>query len=60
MRYSLIPSLLKVADYNMSRNIKDINIYEISKVYYILDGYKETNKLAILMSGDYIDNSWGS
>ncbi len=60
MRYSLIPSLLKVADYNMSRNIKDINIYEISKVYYILDGYKETNKLAILMSGDYIDNSWGN
>ena len=51
MRYSLIPSLLKVADYNISRNIKDVNIFETSKVYYIEDGYKEENKLSILMTG---------
>lgn len=60
MRYSLIPSLLKVADYNMSRNIKDVNIYEISKVYYMEDDYKEENKLSILMTGNYIENPWGN
>ena len=47
MRYSLIPSLLKVADYNISRNIKDVNIFETSKIYYVEDGYKEVNKLSI-------------
>lgn len=56
MRYSLIPSLLKAIDYNIARNIKDVNIYETSKVYY--DEYKETNKLAIAMVGNYINNSW--
>ncbi len=60
MRYSLIPSLLKVVDYNMSRNIKDINIYETSKIYYIDNTYKEINKLAFLMTGNYISNLWDS
>ena len=58
MRYSLLPSLLKTFDYNVSRNIKDVNIFETSKVYYLENDYKETNKLAILMSGNYIENSW--
>lgn len=58
MRYSLIPSLLNVANYNMSRNIKDINIYEISKVYYVEEGYKEITKLSFLTTGNYMDNSW--
>ncbi|HOO68058.1 MAG TPA: phenylalanine--tRNA ligase subunit beta, partial [Bacilli bacterium] len=56
MRYSLLPSLLIVANYNLSRNIKDINIFEISKVYY--DEDKETYKLGILMEVNYISNSW--
>jgi len=60
MRYSLIPSLLKVADYNISRNVKDVNIFETSKVYYIEDDYKEVNKLSILMTGNYIENTWGN
>lgn len=58
MRYMLIPSLLKVAEYNLSRNIKDINIFEISKVYYMEEEYKESNKLSILMTGNYIENTW--
>ncbi len=58
MRYSLIPSLLKVADYNISRNIKDVSIFETSKIYYIDEDYKEVNKLSILMTGSYIENSW--
>lgn len=60
MRYSIIPSLLKVADYNISRNIKDLCIFETSKIYYIEDDYKECNKLAILMIGNYIYNTWGN
>lgn len=60
MRYSLIPSLLKVADYNISRNVKDVNIFETSKIYYMEDGYKEVNKLSILMTGNYIENTWNN
>ena len=60
MRYSLIPSLIKVADYNISRNIKDVNIFETSKIYYIDGGYKEVNKLSVLMTGNYIENTWNN
>ena len=60
MRYSLIPSLLKTFDYNVSRNIKDVCIFETSKVYYLENDYKEVNKLAILMSGNYIENTWSN
>jgi phenylalanyl-tRNA synthetase beta chain len=58
LRYSLLPSLLKVADYNISRNIKDINIFEISKVYY--SEYKEETKLGILMTGNYLESGWNN
>lgn len=58
MRYSLLPSLLKVSEYNLSRNIRDINIFEISKVYY--DDYKEETKLSILITGMYLENTWGT
>ena len=58
MRYSLIPSLLKCAEYNISRNIKDVSIFETSKIYYMEEGYKEVNKLAILMTGTYVENTW--
>lgn len=34
LRKSLIPSLLNVVKYNFSRKIKDVNIFEIGKVYY--------------------------
>lgn len=56
VRQTLIPSLIGVANYNFARNIKDVCIYEISNVYYNLDN--EETKIAILMSGDYITNTW--
>ncbi len=56
IRTSLIPSLLNVYDYNMARSTCDINIYEIANVYS--DYETEDTKLAILMSGEYIGNSW--
>ena len=54
LRYSLIPSLIDIYNYNKSRGNKDICIYEIGKGFYKLDGtYHEENKLAILMTGIY-------
>lgn len=56
IRTSILPSLLNVYDYNKSRNIKDVNIYEISKVYDV--SYNEEIKVAILMKGNYLINEW--
>lgn len=54
LRYSLVPSLMKVYDYNKSHNMKDISIFEIAKGFFLKDGeYGENNKLCILMSGEY-------
>lgn len=54
LRYSLVPSLLKVYEYNKGRNLKDITIFEMAKGFYKKDDkYGEDNKLCILMTGDY-------
>ncbi len=54
LRYSLVPSLLKVYEYNKGRNLKDITIFEMAKGFYKKDDkYGEDNKLGILMTGDY-------
>ena len=56
LRKSIIPSLIDVIKYNKSRGLKNINIYEISKVFY--DKNKEENHLAIALYGNYIENKW--
>ena len=56
IRTTLIPSLLNVYNYNISHGVKDISIYEIAKTYD--KKYEETTKVAGLMSGSYIHNSW--
>ena len=54
LRYSLLYSLKQIFDYNNARNNSDISIFEIGKSFYRENNeYKENNKLAILMSGDY-------
>jgi len=54
LRYSLIPSLMSIYEYNKSRGNKDICIYEVGKGFKKVDGeYSEENKLAILMTGEY-------
>ena len=54
LRYSLIYSLKEVYNYNAARNNTDISIFEIGKTYYKENNeYKEKNKLAILLSGNY-------
>ena len=56
IRTSLIPSLLNVYEYNKSRKVEDVMIYEISKTYD--KTYKEESKVCILMKGSYITNNW--
>ena len=58
VRTSLIPSLLKVYDYNKTRKINDIMLYEISKTYDV--NYNEESKICILMKGNYILNTWNN
>lgn len=56
IRKSILPSLINVIDYNKARGVKDINLYEISKVYY--DDFNEETMVAIAMYGNYINNEW--
>jgi len=56
VRTSILPSLLGTYEYNKSRKVSDVLLYEISKVYDI--NYLEDTKIAILMKGNYVTNTW--
>lgn len=56
LRKTLIPSMLEVIKYNKARGLNDINIYEISKVFY--NDFEEENHMAIALYGNYLKNSW--
>lgn len=61
LRRSLIPSLIEVYNYNVARNMKDINIFENGSVYYKVDGkYVEEKMVAGLLSGSTIKNSFNN
>ena len=56
LRHSIISSLIDVYNYNISRNIKDLSIFEISKCFSSINGeYIEEAKLAALLTGEYTD-----
>ena len=56
LRTSLIPSLLNVYQYNKTRKVNDILLYEIAKTYD--KDYKETTKVSGLLRGNYLVNDW--
>ena len=56
VRTSVLPSLIGTYEYNKSRKVNDVLLYEISKVYDV--NYEEDTKIAILMKGNYITNTW--
>ncbi len=60
LRHSILPSLLKIYEYNKARNNKDVSIFEIGKAFYKQgEEYGENNKLAVLMTGEFyqgVDN----
>ncbi len=58
IRTTLIPSLLNVYNYNKTKKVNDILIYEIAKTYDI--NYNEDSKICILMKGNYINNNWNN
>lgn len=64
LRKSLIPSLLNVMKYNFSRKNKNINIFEIGKVYYKTEGeITSSNKyektvLAGALANEFSSTSW--
>ena len=56
IRTTLIPSLLKVYEYNRDHKVSNVNIYEIAKTYD--SSYKEESKVCMLMEGEYLSNRW--
>ena len=49
LRYSMIPSLYKIYEYNKARNQNDVSIFEIGKGFYKKEEtYGEDNKLCCL------------
>ena len=57
LRYSLLYSLKEIYLYNKSHNQNNICIFEMGKGFYKENGeYKEDNKLAALMTGDYYES----
>ena len=54
LRYSLIPSLYKIYEYNKSRSVKDVSIFEVGKGFWKKENqYGEDLKLCSLMTGEY-------
>lgn len=54
LRYSLIPSLYKIYEYNKAHYIKDVSIFEIGKGFWKKgEEYGEDSKLCALMTGEY-------
>ncbi len=58
VRTTLVPSLLNVYNYNKKRKVKDIALYEISKVYD--KSYQEISLITGLFSGNYTSNGWSN
>ncbi len=55
LRHSMIPSLMKIYDYNRARDNKDVSIFEIAKAFYKSgEEYGEERHLAVLMTGEFI------
>lgn len=54
LRASILPSLYKIYEYNIARNVKDISIFEIGKSFYKKqEQFIEERKLCALLSGEY-------
>ena len=56
IRQTLITSILKVVDYNKSRGVKDILLYEIANTYF--NESEEDTLISGLLMGNYIKSIW--
>jgi len=54
LRYSMIPSLYKIYEYNNARGNKDVRLFEIGKGFWKKqEVYGESQKICALMTGKY-------
>lgn len=54
LRYSIIPSLYKIYEYNKARENKNVCLFEIGKGFWKKqEQYGENQKICVLMSGEY-------
>ncbi len=59
VRYSIIPSLVKTIEYNLSRNNNNLKMFEVSNIYYKdKNNYIEETKVAAALSGNYINETF--
>lgn len=59
MRASLLPGMLQAAAYNRNRKNNNIRFFEFGRVYTKKEtGFRETEKLGILVGGDVFEESW--
>ena len=55
LRHSMIPSLMKIYEYNKARDNKDVSLFEIAKTFFKSgEEYQEERHLAVLMTGEFI------
>ena len=60
VRQSLLSSLVDVVNYNKQKKNHDLLFYEISNTYSGVEEYIEDTKLAFVMTGNYLSNTWNN
>ena len=60
VRQSLLNSLVNVLEYNFKNKNKDVALYEIANTYSGSEEYIEDTKLAFVLSGKYMSNTWNN
>lgn len=59
LRFSLLSSLIRTADYNRRRGIRDLHLFEIGRVFALGEqGYHEWLHLGMLMTGQTHEPHW--
>ncbi len=59
LRFSLVPSIIEVIEYNLSRKNNNLAQFEIGNVYYVQDGVKhEDMHLSLAMTNEYSNVLW--
>ena len=63
MRQTIIPGLLHSVAYNQAHGVKNVQLYEIGKVFFAHEGRKqpkEKERLAGVMAGSMFDQTWNA
>ena len=60
VRQSLINSLVEVVEFNFKNKNKDLMLYEIANTYSRSEEFIEDTKLAFVLTGKYLSNTWNN